>query len=67
MTIADLDKAMKTIVDAYSVYGIECTFNAIARAYIQHPYLKDPDYLHMILSGSIIRVLKEQEEQNGKL
>ena len=61
MKIVDLDRTMKNIVDMYSVYGVECVLNALARACIDDKYLQ-ADHLHRMLDYSIN---KAKEDKNG--
>lgn len=54
MTIAQLDKEIKPIIDDHHVYGAECIINALVRACDGKQYL-DEDELHKLLSDAFKR------------
>lgn len=51
MTISQLDKELKQIIDDHSVYGAECIINALVRACDGKLYL-DEYALHLMLKLS---------------
>lgn len=51
MTISQLDKELKQIIDDHSVYGAECIINALVRACDGKQYL-DEYALHLMLKLS---------------
>ena len=51
MTISQLDKELKQIIDDHSVYGAECIINALVRACDGKQYL-DESALHLMLKLS---------------
>lgn len=54
MTIAALDKELKSVVDHYSVYGVECILSSLIRACRDKRYL-EPDVIKHILDHVIAR------------
>lgn len=62
MTIRDLDTAMKNLVSMHHVYGVECLFNALARACKDDKYLQ-ADNLHRMLDWSINFVKEDNDDQ----
>ena len=54
MTIASLDKELKSIVDHYSTYGVECILSSLIRACEGKRYL-EPDVIKHILDHVIER------------
>ena len=55
MTIAQLDKELKQIIDDHSVYGAECIINALVRASNDNKWLTE-DELHKLISDAFIRM-----------
>lgn len=51
MTIMQLDKELKSVIDAHSVYGAECILHALVRACAGHPYLKGEDIKRILDRG----------------
>lgn len=51
MTISQLDKELKQIIDEHSVYGAECIINALVRACDGKQYL-DEYALHLLIKLS---------------
>lgn len=60
MTIAALDKELKSVVDHYSTYGVECILSSLIRACEGKRYL-EPDVIKHILDHVI-----EREERRYK-
>lgn len=52
MTISQLDKELKSVVDHYSTYGVECILSSLIRACRGKQYL-EPDVIKHILDHVI--------------
>lgn len=65
MTIMQLDKELKSVIDAHSVYGAECILHALVRACAGHPYLAGED-IKRILKKVIEREEKMQEAERSE-
>lgn len=65
MTISQLDKELKQIIDEHSVYGAECIINALVRACEGKQYL-DEYALHLLLKLSVEHEKMFRECVSGK-
>lgn len=58
MTISQLDKELKSIIDNYHVYGAECILHSLIRACKDERYLGADEIRHIL--ETVIK--REQEE-----
>ena len=66
MTISQLDKELKQIIDDHSVYGAECIINALVRACDGKQYL-DEYALHLMLKLSTEHERIFRKSQGGSV
>lgn len=63
MKIAQLDNMVKELIEEYSVYGVECLINAIARNSAYNPYINMNSVMALV-DSAYNRVASEMENEN---
>lgn len=61
MTISQVDREVKGLIESHSIRGLEVILDATMRAAIGRPFI-DREYIHKMVDSAIDRAIKDEEE-----